>query len=211
MNALVYVNEGYYDSAPFSTIIALSNDKNKLIEKMRECVNEDIEIDEETKQKSLQQLEEENNLHLGTLNRFKHTHKDLIPENASNETTLKIYREYKIKISRSLLSSLFLFIHKVIHKIINMLCKSYAQLIHIISTGYAQVIHINNNPLTLINRGFFTVFHLSTTLTTIITNNKYIFIYTYRLKNFQRKRKISLTTYNFSYIIKSSKENKPRR
>ena len=47
MNALVYTNEGYYDSAPFSTIIALSNDKNKLIEKMRECVNEDIEIDED--------------------------------------------------------------------------------------------------------------------------------------------------------------------
>ena len=47
MNALVYVNEGYYDSAPFSTIIALSNDKNKLIEKMRECVNEDIVIDED--------------------------------------------------------------------------------------------------------------------------------------------------------------------
>jgi ferric iron reductase protein FhuF len=47
MNALYYVNEGYYDSAPSSTIIALSNDKNKLIEKMRECVNEDIEIDED--------------------------------------------------------------------------------------------------------------------------------------------------------------------
>lgn len=47
MNALVYINEGYYDSTPFSTIIALSNDKNKLIEKMRECVNEDIEIDED--------------------------------------------------------------------------------------------------------------------------------------------------------------------
>lgn len=47
MNALVFTNDGYYDSAPFSTIIALSNDKNKLIEKMRECVNEDIEIDED--------------------------------------------------------------------------------------------------------------------------------------------------------------------
>jgi hypothetical protein len=47
MNALVFIYEGTYDSTPNSTIIAMSNDTNKLIEKMRECINEDTEINED--------------------------------------------------------------------------------------------------------------------------------------------------------------------
>lgn len=49
MNALVFIYEGTCDNTPNSTIIAMSNDTDKLIEKMRECINEDTEINEDDK------------------------------------------------------------------------------------------------------------------------------------------------------------------
>ena len=47
MYALVYTYEGYYNSAPYSVVIAVSNDKDKLIKEMKKCINSDIEIDED--------------------------------------------------------------------------------------------------------------------------------------------------------------------
>jgi hypothetical protein len=47
MYALVYTYEGYYNSAPYSVVIAVSNDENKLIKEMEKCINSDIEIDED--------------------------------------------------------------------------------------------------------------------------------------------------------------------
>lgn len=47
MYALVYTYEGYYNSAPYSVVIAVSNDEDKLIKEMEKCINSDIEIDED--------------------------------------------------------------------------------------------------------------------------------------------------------------------
>jgi hypothetical protein len=47
MYALVYTYEGYYNSAPYSVVIAISNDEDKLIKEMEKCINSDIEIDED--------------------------------------------------------------------------------------------------------------------------------------------------------------------
>ena len=47
MNALVFIYEGNYDNTPYSTIIAMSNDTDTLIKKMKECIKEDIEINED--------------------------------------------------------------------------------------------------------------------------------------------------------------------
>ena len=42
MYALVYTYEGYYNSAPYSVVIAVSNDEDKLIKEMKKCVTEDM-------------------------------------------------------------------------------------------------------------------------------------------------------------------------
>jgi hypothetical protein len=42
MYALVYTYEGYYNSAPYSVVIAVSNDEDKLIKEMEKCVTEDM-------------------------------------------------------------------------------------------------------------------------------------------------------------------------
>lgn len=42
MYALVYTYEGYYNSAPYSVAIAVSNDEDKLIKEMKKCVTEDM-------------------------------------------------------------------------------------------------------------------------------------------------------------------------
>lgn len=47
MYALVYTYEGYYNSAPYSVVIAISNDISVLRVEMEKCVNSDIEIDED--------------------------------------------------------------------------------------------------------------------------------------------------------------------
>lgn len=46
MYALVYTYEGYYNSAPYSVVIAISNDIGVLRVEMEKCINSDIEIDE---------------------------------------------------------------------------------------------------------------------------------------------------------------------
>ena len=47
MYALVYTYEGYYNSAPYSVAIAISNDIGVLRVEMQKCINSDIEIDED--------------------------------------------------------------------------------------------------------------------------------------------------------------------
>lgn len=47
MYALVYTYEGYYNSAPYSVAIAISNDIGVLRVEMEKCINSDIEIDED--------------------------------------------------------------------------------------------------------------------------------------------------------------------
>lgn len=47
MYALVYTYEGYYNSAPYSVVIAISNDMGALFLEMENCINSDIEIDED--------------------------------------------------------------------------------------------------------------------------------------------------------------------
>ena len=46
MYALIFINEGNYSSEPYSSVIAVSENRDKLREKLRECVNEDIEFDD---------------------------------------------------------------------------------------------------------------------------------------------------------------------
>ena len=88
MNALVFTNEGYYDSTPYSTIIALSNDKNKLIEKMKECINEDIEVDEDD------EFNEDCNFHI--TNDYGDT--ILLQHNSNDSLYTKYHIEYDIEI-----------------------------------------------------------------------------------------------------------------
>ena len=47
MHALTYCYEGYNDSYPYACTIAVSEDIDALKAKMKECVDEDCEIDEE--------------------------------------------------------------------------------------------------------------------------------------------------------------------
>ena len=47
MYALTFINEGNYNSAPYSSVIAVSEDKEKLRKKLRDCVIEDIETDDD--------------------------------------------------------------------------------------------------------------------------------------------------------------------
>lgn len=48
MFALIYCYEGVEDSLPYTSIIAVSDDKDKLIEKMTECATDDsMEVDNE--------------------------------------------------------------------------------------------------------------------------------------------------------------------
>lgn len=42
MYALVYTYEGYFNSEPYSVVIAVSNDEAKLIKEMKKCVTEDM-------------------------------------------------------------------------------------------------------------------------------------------------------------------------
>jgi hypothetical protein len=42
MYALVYTYEGYFNSEPYSVVIAVSNDEDKLIKEMKKCVTEDM-------------------------------------------------------------------------------------------------------------------------------------------------------------------------
>jgi hypothetical protein len=42
MYALVYTYEGYFNSEPYSVVIAVSNDVDKLIKEMKKCVTEDM-------------------------------------------------------------------------------------------------------------------------------------------------------------------------
>lgn len=46
MYALIFINEGNYSSEPYSSVIAVSENRDKLREKLRECVIEDTEIDD---------------------------------------------------------------------------------------------------------------------------------------------------------------------
>lgn len=46
MYALIFINEGNYSSEPYSTVIAVSENRDKLREKLRDCVIEDTEIDD---------------------------------------------------------------------------------------------------------------------------------------------------------------------
>lgn len=45
MFALTFCYEGCDDSRPFALTIAVSHYRHKLVEKMKECIEEDIEID----------------------------------------------------------------------------------------------------------------------------------------------------------------------
>ena len=45
--ALTYLYEGYESGVPYASTIAVSEDINKLREKMAECVKEDTRVDEE--------------------------------------------------------------------------------------------------------------------------------------------------------------------
>lgn len=47
MYALIFINEGNYNSEPFSTVIAVSKNRDKLREKLRDCVIEDTEINDD--------------------------------------------------------------------------------------------------------------------------------------------------------------------
>lgn len=47
MYALVYTYEGYYNSAPYSVVIAISNDIGVLRVEMQKCIDSDIAIDED--------------------------------------------------------------------------------------------------------------------------------------------------------------------
>lgn len=47
MYALVYTYEGYYNSAPYSVAIAISNDIGVLRVEMQKCIDSDIVIDED--------------------------------------------------------------------------------------------------------------------------------------------------------------------
>lgn len=47
MYALVYTYEGYYNSAPYSVAIAISNDIGVLRVEMQKCIDSDIAIDED--------------------------------------------------------------------------------------------------------------------------------------------------------------------
>jgi hypothetical protein len=47
MYALTFCYGGVDDNDPFAQTIAVSEDRNKLIEKMNECVKEDMEINED--------------------------------------------------------------------------------------------------------------------------------------------------------------------
>lgn len=47
MYALTFINEGNYNSAPYSSVIAVSEDKEKLRKKLRDCVIEDIETNDD--------------------------------------------------------------------------------------------------------------------------------------------------------------------
>jgi hypothetical protein len=47
MYALTWCYEGYDDNTPVALTIAVSEDKEKLKEKMKECIDEDTEVDED--------------------------------------------------------------------------------------------------------------------------------------------------------------------
>lgn len=47
MYALVYTYEGYYNSAPYSVAVAISNDIGVLRVEMQKCIDSDIAIDED--------------------------------------------------------------------------------------------------------------------------------------------------------------------
>jgi hypothetical protein len=47
MYALIFINEGNYNSTPYSSVIAVSENRDKLREKLRDCVIEDIEINDD--------------------------------------------------------------------------------------------------------------------------------------------------------------------
>lgn len=47
MYALTYCYEGCMNTVPFALTIAVSEDRHKLVQKMQECVSEDIEINED--------------------------------------------------------------------------------------------------------------------------------------------------------------------
>lgn len=45
--ALIYTNEGANNNIPFASAVAVSNDFEKLVAEMQECVNESIEVTDE--------------------------------------------------------------------------------------------------------------------------------------------------------------------
>lgn len=47
MYALTYINKGSYNSTPFASTSAVSEDKEKLRKELRKCVTEDCQIDED--------------------------------------------------------------------------------------------------------------------------------------------------------------------
>lgn len=84
MYALVYTYEGYYNSAPYSVVIAVSNDENKLIKEMEKCINSDIEIDEDDDFN-----EEKNFILIGNWNEIARLHHINTPE---------LYIKYEIQV-----------------------------------------------------------------------------------------------------------------
>lgn len=88
MYALVFIYEGYVASTPYSNVIAISEDKDKLIEKMREDVKQYLEIDNDNP------LNENCNFHFES----DFTEEIVLEHNRNNDLYIKYFIQYDIEI-----------------------------------------------------------------------------------------------------------------
>jgi hypothetical protein len=88
MYALVFTYEGYVASTPYSNVIAISEDKDKLIEKMREDVKQYLEIDNDNPHN------ENCNFHLED----DFTEEIVLQHNHNDDLYIKYFIQYDIEI-----------------------------------------------------------------------------------------------------------------
>ena len=88
MYALVFTYEGYVASTPYSNVIAISEDKDKLIEKMREDVKQYLEIDNDNSHN------ENCNFHLEA----DFTEEIVLQHNHNDDLYIKYFIQYDIEI-----------------------------------------------------------------------------------------------------------------
>jgi hypothetical protein len=88
MYALVFTYEGNVTSTPYSNVIAISEDKDKLIEKMREDVKQYLEIDNDNPRN------ENCNFHLEA----DFTEEIVLEHNHNDDLYIKYFIQYDIEI-----------------------------------------------------------------------------------------------------------------